>query len=44
MLAFVILEKAREETGKTEYEVRRECIFYPERAENLLARLRLAGT
>jgi hypothetical protein len=42
-MALVLLEKAKEETGKTEYEMRREYIFYPERAENLLATLRLGS-
>lgn len=43
MMALVILEKARKETGKTEYEVRRECIFYPEQVENLLAPMLLSS-
>jgi putative transposase len=43
MMTLVLLEKAREETGKTEYEMRRECIFYPEKAENLLTTVLLAG-
>jgi len=43
MMALILLAKRREETGKTEYEVRRECIFYPEKVENLLAALRLEG-
>ena len=43
LMAFVILERARAETGRTWYDLKREMTFHPQTIPDLLSTLNLVG-